>query len=87
MCLVLFYVDGRDGLSPRAVNGEACTPLVEDSCTPTDITLSYMTLLVMSSMSTSFTDSLTTLSSSDKCSWLNILGSKNNFSMQNDRWY
>jgi hypothetical protein len=65
LCFVLFSVTTQDGLDPRAIDEEACTPLVDEPCTPTDITLSYMTLSVMRSMSTSFTDSSTALSSSD----------------------
>jgi hypothetical protein len=57
LCLVLFSANGQDGSAPREVDGEACTPLVDDTCTPTYITLSDMTLSVMRSMSTSFIDS------------------------------
>jgi hypothetical protein len=62
--LVLFFVVGQDGLDSRAVDGEACNPLVENACMPSDITLSDITLSFMRSMSTSFTNSLTMLSSS-----------------------
>jgi hypothetical protein len=30
-CLVLFSVVGRDGPDPRAFDGEACTPLVDEA--------------------------------------------------------
>jgi hypothetical protein len=50
LCLVLFSTDGQDGPDPRAVDGEACIPLVDDACTPIDID---MTLSVMRSIRTS----------------------------------
>ena len=63
LCLVLFSTDGQDGLVLRLVDKEACTPLFDDACTPTDITLSDMTLSFMRLMSTSLIDSLSALSS------------------------
>jgi hypothetical protein len=65
LCLVLFSVMTRDGMDSQVVNGEAYTPLVDDGCTPTEITLLDITLSVMRSMSTSFIDSSTALSSLD----------------------
>jgi hypothetical protein len=56
LCLAIFSVMTQDGIDPRAFDGEACTHLVDETCTPKDINL-----LVMRSMSTSFTDSLTAL--------------------------
>jgi hypothetical protein len=52
LCLVHFSSDGRDGPAPRAVDGEAGIPLVDDACTPMDID---MTLSVMRSIKTSST--------------------------------
>jgi hypothetical protein len=60
LCLVLFSVAARDGLDPREVNGEACTPLSDEACMPTNITFS-----VMRSMSIYFIDSSIALSSSN----------------------
>jgi hypothetical protein len=43
LCLVLFLSAGRDGPA-RAVDGEACTPHVDDACTPVDNPLPDMVL-------------------------------------------
>jgi hypothetical protein len=58
----LFIGTGQDGLA-RAVDGDACTILVDESCTPVDNPLSDMTLSVIKSRSTSVTDSSTAVSS------------------------
>ena len=62
LCLVLFSYDGRDGPVSRAVDGEAGSPLIDDSCTPVDID---MTLLVMRLIKTSSTTFSTALNSSN----------------------
>jgi hypothetical protein len=64
LCLVRFSSDGQDGPA-RAVDEEADNPLVHDACTLVDNPLSDMTLSVIRSSSTSVTDFLTALSSSD----------------------
>jgi hypothetical protein len=61
LCLVHFSYDGRDGLSPQAVDGEVGSPLIDDAYTPIDID---MTLSVMRSIITSSTTLSTTLNSS-----------------------
>jgi hypothetical protein len=50
MCLVLFSSDGQDSLAPRALDEEACSPLIDDACTPVDMD---MILSVMRSIRTS----------------------------------
>jgi hypothetical protein len=62
--LVCFSSVGHDGLA-QVVDGEADSPLVDDSCRPVDNPLSDMTLSVIKSRSTSVTDSSTAVSSSD----------------------
>jgi hypothetical protein len=52
LCLVLFSVDGRNGLALQVVNGEACIVLVNEYCIPIDID---MTLLVMRLIKNSLT--------------------------------
>jgi hypothetical protein len=49
-CLVLFSVAARDGPDPRAVDGEACTPHVDEAWMPADITFSAMRSIRISSM-------------------------------------
>jgi hypothetical protein len=63
--LVFFYVIGQDAPDPQAIDGEACTPIIDAACTPTYITLLDINLSVMRSMSTSFIDSSIVLSYSD----------------------
>jgi hypothetical protein len=62
LCLVLFSTDGRDDLAPRVVDGEACSPLIDDACIPIDIDITH---LVMRSMRTSLTNFSAVLNSSD----------------------
>jgi hypothetical protein len=64
LCLVLHSASARD-VPARAVDGEACTPLVDDACKPVDNPHSDMTLLVLRLASTSLADSLAALNSSD----------------------
>jgi hypothetical protein len=64
LCLVLLSAPARD-VPAQAVNGEACTPLVDDAQTPMVIILSDMALLVIKSRRTSVTDSSSAVSSSD----------------------
>jgi hypothetical protein len=64
LCLVLCSALARDVLA-RAVDGEACTPLVEDACKPVDNPHSNMTLSVLRLESTSLVDSSAVLNSSD----------------------
>jgi hypothetical protein len=52
MCLVHFSSDDRDDISPRAMDGEASSPLMDDACIPVDID---MTLSVMRSIQNSST--------------------------------
>jgi hypothetical protein len=66
MCLVHFSFSCQDGPA-QALDGEFGSPLVDDACTPIDNPLSDMTLSVINLRSTSVTNSLTTLSSSDIC--------------------
>jgi hypothetical protein len=49
-CLVHFSVAARDGPDPRAVDGDACTPLVDEAWTPVDMTFSAMRSMRISSM-------------------------------------
>jgi hypothetical protein len=60
--LVLFSTDGQDGPDLRVVDREACSPLVDDACTPIDID---MTLSVMRSIKTSSKTHSSALNSSD----------------------
>jgi hypothetical protein len=62
LCLARFSYDGRDGLAPRVVDGEAGSPLIDDACTPVDID---MILSVMKSIRTSSTSFYAVLNSSD----------------------
>jgi hypothetical protein len=64
LCLVLLSASSRDVLA-REVDGEACTPLVDDACKPIDNSHSDMTLSALRLASTSLTDSSATLNSSD----------------------
>jgi hypothetical protein len=64
LCFVHFSSFGQDGPA-RAVDGEACSPFVEDACTPVDTPLSNMTLSVIKSRRTYVIDSSTAVSSSD----------------------
>jgi hypothetical protein len=50
LCLVLFSDPTQDGQDPRAVDREACTPLINEACTPKDITFSFMTSMSISLM-------------------------------------
>jgi hypothetical protein len=58
--LVLFSVVAQDGPYPRAVDEDACTPLIDEAWTPVDMTFS-----VMRSMRISLTDFSTSLKSLD----------------------
>jgi hypothetical protein len=62
MCLVHFSANGRDDPVMRAVDGEACSPLVDDACIPADIDIA---LSVMRSMRTSSTIFFVALNSFD----------------------
>jgi hypothetical protein len=73
LCLVHFSFDGQDGPSPRVVDGEAGSTLIDDSCTPTDID---MTLSLMRSIKTSSKTFLyTTQLVRHTHSWLTMSGS------------
>jgi hypothetical protein len=62
LCLVCFSSDGQDGPTPRVVDGEARSPLIDDACTLVDIN---MTLSVMRSIKNSSTIFSAVLNSSD----------------------
>ena len=62
--LVYFSSIGQDGMV-RAMEGEACTPLVDEAWTPIDNTHSDFTLLVIKSIKTSSTNFSAALSSSN----------------------
>jgi hypothetical protein len=64
LCLVLFSSAGRDGPA-RAVDGEACTPHVDDACTPVDSPLPDMVLSAIKSIRTSVAVASSAVSSSD----------------------
>jgi hypothetical protein len=64
LCLVILSVPARD-VPSQVVDGEACTPLIDDAWTPMEILLSDMTLSVIKSRRTSVTDSSSAVSSSD----------------------
>jgi hypothetical protein len=49
-CLLHFSVAVREGPDRRAVDGDACTPLVDEACTPADMTFSAMRSMRISSM-------------------------------------
>jgi hypothetical protein len=49
-CLVHFFVTAWDGPDPRAVDRDACTPLVDEVWMPTSITFSAMRYIRISSM-------------------------------------
>jgi hypothetical protein len=65
MILSMFFIhfssSGRDGPA-QAMDEEACSSLVDDACTPVDTPLSNMTLYVIKSRRTSFTNSSTAVS-------------------------
>ena len=65
LCFVLVFVVVQEGPAPRAVEGEAWTPLVDDAYTPSYILISYMTLSVINSNRNSLTSFSIALSSSD----------------------
>jgi len=64
LCFVHFSSAGQDGPDP-AVDGEACSPLVEYACTLVDTPLYDMTLFVIKSRRNFVIDSSTVVSSSD----------------------
>jgi hypothetical protein len=49
-CLVCFSIAAQDGPDPRAVDVDACTPLVDEAWTPIDMTFSVMRSMRISSM-------------------------------------
>jgi hypothetical protein len=64
LCLVLISASARD-VPAQVVDGEAFTPLVNDSYKPVENPLSNMTLSALRLTSTSLTDSSVALNSSD----------------------
>jgi hypothetical protein len=50
--LVFFSTDGQDGPDLRAVDREACSPLVDDSCTPVDINMNLSVMRLIRTYST-----------------------------------
>jgi hypothetical protein len=68
LCLVLRSAPARD-VPTRVVDGEACTPLVDDAFKPIDNPHFDMTLLVLRIVSTSLADSSVTLNSSNIRAW------------------
>ena len=64
LCLVLLSEPTRD-VPAQAVDGEACTPLIDDACKPVDNPLSNMTISILRLTSTSLMDSLAMLNSSN----------------------
>jgi hypothetical protein len=62
LCLVHFSSDGQDGPSPRVVDGEAGSTLINDAYTPADID---MNLSLMRSIKTSSKTFSTPLNLSD----------------------
>jgi hypothetical protein len=58
-CLVHFSIIAQDGPDPRVVDGDDCTPLVNEAWTPVDITFSVMRYMRISSMN--FSTSLKSL--------------------------
>ena len=60
----LFAAPAQDVLA-RAVDEEACTPLVDDACKPIDNPLSNMTLSALRLASTSLIDSSAVLNALD----------------------
>jgi hypothetical protein len=76
MCLVHFSSDGQDGLSLRVVDGEGCSPLVDDTCTPVYIDMNH---LVMGSIINSSTNIFVVLNSYDiRAQVWKYLGSRSN---------
>jgi hypothetical protein len=62
-CFIHFSVTSRDGLDPRAIDGDSCTPLVDEAWMPVDITfwamrsirissIAFSTVLISSNMHT-----------------------------------
>jgi hypothetical protein len=64
LCLILHSTPTRDVLA-REVDGEAYTPLVDDTCKPIDKPRSKMTLSILRLESTSLAYSSVVLNSSD----------------------
>jgi hypothetical protein len=64
LCLVLFSSVVQYGLT-RAVDGEACTPCVDDACTPIDSPLPDMVLSTIKSIRTSIAVASSVVRSSD----------------------
>jgi hypothetical protein len=72
LCLVFLSVLARD-VPARAVDEEACTPLVDEAWTPVEILLSDMTLSFIKSRRTSLMDSSSAVSSSE-------------YTLEKDKW-
>jgi hypothetical protein len=68
LCLVLLSAPARDVLS-QAVDGEACTPIIDDAWTSMDILLFDMTLSVIKLRRTSMMDSSSVVSLLDIRTW------------------
>jgi hypothetical protein len=49
-CLLRFSVTIQDDLDRHAVDEEACNPLFDDACGPTDMTFFSMRSIIISSM-------------------------------------
>jgi hypothetical protein len=48
-CLLYFSIVVQDGPYRRAVDGEACNPLVDEACAPADMTFSAIRSIKISS--------------------------------------
>jgi hypothetical protein len=48
-CLLIFSIAARGGLDQHAINGDACNPLIDEDCTPTDMTFSVISSIKISS--------------------------------------
>jgi hypothetical protein len=64
LCLVLFSLAGQDGLY-QAVDGEACTPCIDDAYTHVDNPLPNMVISAINSIRTSIAVASLAMSSSD----------------------
>jgi hypothetical protein len=81
LCFIHFSSSSWDGPA-RVVEGETCSPLVDDACIPVDNPHSDMTLSVINSIKNSSTTFSATLNASDICTrGKKIVGSGNNSEM------
>jgi hypothetical protein len=69
-CLVHFSVIVREGLDRCGVDGDACTPLVDEACAPVDMTFSAMRSMRISSMDFSTALKSPDIHAQDLISWV-----------------